>query len=140
MPPNIITSSLNATSVTISLTQPPFSFTPVNYTVTLTRVTGSDQALCTSTQHSRTIAALPATNNFTSVMVLDLYEFSTYTITVMARFSEFLVNLTAANSANFTTISAGMFLLILFQACMSISCVHNKRSMFPPKLLNLPPQ
>ena len=43
-------------------------------------------------------------------MLPDLQEFSTYTITVMARFSEFLVNPTATNNATFTTISAGMFL------------------------------
>ena len=110
MPSNITISSLTATSVTVSLTQPPFSFTPVNYTVTLTRVTGSDQVLCTSTQHSRTIAVPSPTNNLTSVMLPDLQEFSAYTITVMARFSEFHVNCTATNSATFTTISTGMFL------------------------------
>ena len=36
--PTIITPSLMATSVTVSWTQPPFSFTPVGYTVTLARV------------------------------------------------------------------------------------------------------
>ena len=118
MPPNIAISSLTATSVTVSLTQPPFSFTPVNYTVTLTRVTGSDQALCTSTQHSRTIVA-PPTNNLTLVMLIDLQEFSTYTITVDARFSVFHLNPTSSSSTAFTTISTGMF-LPYFQ-CASLS-------------------
>ena len=107
LPPVITTSSVTATTVTVSLAQPPFSFTPVNYTVTLTRVTGSGQALCNSTQHSRTMA-VPPTNNFTSVMFTDLQEFSTYTIAADARFREFRLNPTRASTATFATISAGM--------------------------------
>ena len=109
LPPTIAISSVTATSVTVSLTQSPFSFTPVIYIVTLTRVTGSGQALCTSTEHSK-VVTVPPTNDTTSAILTDLQEFSSYTIEVDARFSEFRLNPTATSTATFTTTSAGMFL------------------------------
>ena len=83
--PSISTSSLTATSVTVSWTQPPFSFTPVGYVVTLTRVMGSGQALCTTVEDSRT----PVSTSATSLDFTDLEEFSTYAVTVTATIVEF---------------------------------------------------
>ena len=74
------------TSVNISWTQPPFSFTPVNYTVNLTRIIENDKGFCPRVEDNR-ISILMAT--ITSMLFSDLHDFSTYRVTVTARFSEF---------------------------------------------------
>ena len=99
-----LTSSVTTTSVTVSWTQPPFSFTPVGYTVTLTRVTGSGQVLCDEIVDSRS----PVNTTATSMEFTGLQEFSVYIITVTATYSEF--NLIASMPANirFITLRAGV--------------------------------
>ena len=99
------TSSVTATSVAISWTQPPFSFIPVGYTVTLARVTGNEQVLCSTVADSRPTMD----SNVTAMEFTDLHEFSTYTVMVTPRFSEFGDSITASSSARFTTLSAGKF-------------------------------
>ncbi len=101
LPPNVATPSLTATSVTVSWTQPPLSLTPVDYTVELMRVTGS--GLCTSVEDSRPQVTIMPT--VTSMEFTSLQEFSTYRVTVTARFSGFGLSLTAPSSMQFTTLS-----------------------------------
>ena len=99
------TSSLTATSVTISWSPQPaqFRLPVVEYTVSLTRVTGSGQALCTGVSDSR-----PAvTTTDTSMSFTDLEEFSTYTVTVTTTFNVFGSNM-AASDMMFSTESSGM--------------------------------
>lgn len=66
----------------MSMTQPEFSLTALTYTVSLTRVTGSGQALCLSLVENR-----PAeTISDNSISITGLQEFSTYSVTVNATF------------------------------------------------------
>ena len=98
--------SLTATSVSVSweLLQPPFSLSPVGFTIALTRVTGSQQILCPSVQDNRPETFTSATTfNFT-----NLQEFSTYTVTVSARFMAFGGSPRVPTVETFTTPSAGM--------------------------------
>ena len=75
---------LTATSVTVFWAQPPLSFTPVDYAVTLTRdLRGS----CPTVEDSREVVVMP---NVASMEFDNLHEFSTYIVTVTARFSELL--------------------------------------------------
>ena len=105
LPANITVSSITATSATVSWVQPPFSFTPVYYTVTLSRVTGSSQVLCTSVEDNRpSILTMP---NVTAIQFTDLHEFSTYRIAVTPRFNVLGLQLTASASTFFNTLSAG---------------------------------
>ena len=98
--------SVTATSATVSWTQPPFSFTPVGYTVTLTRVTGSSQVLCTSVMDSRPpVTTMPTV---TSMEFTGLLEYSVYRVTVTARFSAFGLSLASPTSREFITLSARM--------------------------------
>ena len=111
LPPTITTSSLMAISVTVSWTLPPFSFTPVGYTVTLTRVTGSGQILCTGVEDSRpTVTTMPTV---TSMEFTSLHEFSTYRVTVTASFSALGLSPTTSASIVFTTLSACMLHLYM---------------------------
>ena len=102
----ITTSSLTATSVTISWSPQPaqFRLPVVDYTVSLTRVTGSGQVLCTPVVDSR--PAVTATD--TSMSFTGLEEFSTYTVTVTTTFNVFGSNMDVASDIMFTTPSAGM--------------------------------
>ena len=73
------------------------------YTVSLTQVTVSGQALCTQVMDSR-----PAvTTNDTSMSFTDLEEFSTYTVTVTTTFNVFGSNMDVASDMMFTTPRAG---------------------------------
>ena len=104
----VTTSSLTATSVTISWSPQPaqFHLPVVEYTVSLTRVTGSGQALCAEDIDSR-----PAvTTTATSMPFIDLEEFSTYTVTVNTIFNVFGSNMTEVAEMVFTTLSAGMYM------------------------------
>ena len=87
----VTASSLTATSVTISWSPQPaqFHLPVVEYTVSLTRVTGSGQALCTQVMDSRPYAAVTTTN--TLITFFGLEEFSNYTITVTTIHSMCLV-------------------------------------------------
>ena len=103
---SITTSSLTATSVTISWSpQPQLRLPVVEYTVSLTRVTGSGQVLCTGTTDSRPPAG---TTTATSMSFTGLEEFSTYTVTVTTTFNVFGSNMDVASDMMFTTPSSGM--------------------------------
>ena len=105
---NVTTSSLTATSVTISWSPQPaqFRLPVVEYTVSLTRVTGSGQALCPHVIDSRSAV----TTTDTSMSFTGLEEFSTYTVTVTTTFNVFGSNMTeVADDMMFTTPSAGMY-------------------------------
>ena len=94
--------SLTATSVTVSWDQPPFSFTPVDYIVTVERVTGS--GLCPDMEDTK------APMQFTTAMPLtfsQLQEFSTYWVEVAARFNEFGSSPIVRPTETFMTPSAG---------------------------------
>ena len=97
-------SHISATSVSLSWSQPEFSLPVFEYTVSLTRVTGSGQTLCPLVQDDR--QEVITTENSTSFT--DLEEFSTYRATVTAVFDAF--NSTAFSSIyeDFATLSAGM--------------------------------
>ena len=104
---SITTSSLTATSVTISWSPQPtqFHLPVVEYTVSLTRVTGSGQALCPQVIDSR-----PAiTTTDTSMSFTGLEEFSTYTVTVTTTFTVFGSNMIEVAEMTFDTPSAGMY-------------------------------
>ena len=98
--------SLTATSVTISWSPQPaqFRLPVVEYTVSLTRVTGSGQAVCTQVVDSRSVV----TTSVTSMSFTGLEEFSTYTVTVTTTFNVFGSNMDVASDMIFTTPSAGM--------------------------------
>ena len=107
MAASITPSSLTSTSVTISWSSQPAQFRlPVfEYTVSLTQVTGSGQALCPGIIDSRR-PVVTATN--TSMSFIGLEEFSTYTVTVTTTFNVFGSNMDVASDMMFTTSSAGM--------------------------------
>ena len=99
-------SSLTATSVTISWSPQPaqFHLPVVEYTVSLTRVTGNGQALCTGVMDSR-----PAvTTTVTSMSFTGLEEFSIYAVTVTTTFNVFGSNMDVASDMMFTTPSASI--------------------------------
>ena len=108
MAPVISILSPTATSVTITWTQPvsEFSLPVLNYRVSLTRVTGSGQVLCPSVMDSR-----PPVTTMASVTIefTGLHEFSTYTVTVTARFNAYAFGLITQTPINmgFTTLSTG---------------------------------
>ena len=107
LPPVISTHSPTATSVTITWTQPEFSLPVIGYTVTVTRVTGSGQVLCTSfveEDQSTTTSPSVTTTTFTG-----LQEFSSYTVRVTANFTPaFGISAPMAEeSMTFTTLSSG---------------------------------
>ena len=83
MPPQVTASLLTATSLNVSWTQPDFSPPIVSYTVSLTLITGSGQALCPLAEDMRPIIV---TMN-TSIECTGLEEFSSYNITVNATFN-----------------------------------------------------
>ena len=91
------------TSATISWTQSEFSLPVVEYTVSLTRVTGSGQALCTSVMDNR--PAVATTGN--SMAFTGLEEFSTYTVKITATLDAFGATEKAASSKEFTTLTTG---------------------------------
>ena len=108
MAPVVSISSLTTTSVSITWTQPEFSLPVMNYTVSLTRVTGSGQVLCPSVMDNRPPVTTMAT--VTSMEFTGLQEFSTYTVTVTARFSAFGLITQTPTSMDFTTLSASRYL------------------------------
>ena len=100
--PNITLLSLTTTSVNVSWTQPPLSFTPVDYTVTLAQGTGSDAVLCNAVENRGPIVTAAQSMVFTS-----LEDFSAYRVTVTARFMEFGSSPRRSRSINFITLSSG---------------------------------
>ena len=99
-------SSLTATSVTILWFPPPVEshVFVVEYTVSLTRVGGSSQALCTQVMDNRQAV----TTTDTSMSFTGLEKFSTYTVTVTTTYNVLDTNIDVASDMMFTTQSAGM--------------------------------
>jgi hypothetical protein len=79
--PNVTLSS-TTTSLNISWTRQEFSLPILEYTVSLTRVTGASQVLCPSLEERRLISTTETFVSFT-----NLQEFSTYIVTVNATFN-----------------------------------------------------
>ena len=122
MAADVTISSLTATSVTISWSPQPaqFHLPVVEYTVSLTRVTGSSQTLCTQVMDTK--QAVTTTN--TSMSFTGLEEFSTYTVTVTTTFNVFGSNMDVASDMMFTTTRAGNNYLMghLHVACFLSVC------------------
>ena len=101
-PINITFSSLTATSVTISWTQPPFSLPMDEYRVELRRVTSARQ-LCQVVEDDK----FKITNGTPTVNFTNLHEFSIYNVTITVTLpSGFTSTLTP--TVEFTTKAAGM--------------------------------
>ena len=100
---NITFSSLTATSVTISWTQPPFSLPMDEYRVELRRVTGARQLLCAMIEDNMS----KMTTGISTVEFTNLHGFSIYSITITVTLpSGFSATLTP--TVEFTTKTAGM--------------------------------
>ena len=126
MEPVIALSSLNATSVHVSLTQPPLSFSPVSYTLELERVSDCNQTHCTGFEANTAPISIPA--GYMSVEVTGLEEASTYTVTVNAIFNEFDTSITTTTSLLYNTSSAREYDVKIKVQC---GCVHSALSMLP---------
>ena len=101
-PINITFSSLTATSVTISWTQPPFSLPMDEYKVELRQVTGARQ-LCTMVEDDKS----KMTTGISTVEFTNLQEFSIYSVTITLIVPSGL-NATLTPTVEFTTKAAGM--------------------------------
>ena len=101
-PINITFSSLTATSVTLSWTQPPFSLPMDEYRVELRRVTGARQ-LCTMVEDNKS----KMTTGISTVEFTNLQEFSIYSVTITVTLPSGF-NATLAPTVEFTTKAAGM--------------------------------
>ena len=105
--PNITTSSLTATSVTVSWSQRPFSFTPVGYEVVLSRVTGFGQVLCFGVPDYRdSIGTSRTSQDFN-----NLEEFSTYRVIVTATFNVYDAPSRLSAGVDFNTSSVGIIII-----------------------------
>ena len=101
-----MTSSLTATSVTISWSPATNSLPAESYTVSLTRMTGDDNGMCVLPSDVRPMMNIsPST---TSMEFTDLAEFSSYTVTVS---TVALGDTSEPSSTIFTTLSAGMLVI-----------------------------
>ena len=101
-PINITFSSITATSVTVSWTQPPFSLPMDEYRVELRRVTNARQ-LCTMVEDSRS----RTTSGTSTVDFSNLQEFSIYYVMITAILPSGF-NATLTPTEEFTTKAAGM--------------------------------
>ena len=99
VPTSTSMSSLTATSVTISWTQPGGSLTVDNYRVTLTT---TSTGMCSGVSHTR-----EETATSTSVMIDGLEENSIYTVTISAVNNEFNV-VRRTSGLTITTLEAGI--------------------------------
>ena len=104
MMPTITSSSITATSVTITWSQPEGSLAADDYTISLQRLTDSNRQLCPTITDSRQMTTTTTLMSFT-----NLQEFSIYTVTVTGRV--FGVSRTS-NLYEFTTTPAGIMLHI----------------------------
>ena len=101
-PISITFSSLTATSLTISWTQPPFSLPMDEYKVDLGRVTGARQ-LCTMVEDNKS----KMTTGISTVEFTNLQEFSIYSVTITVTLPSGF-NATLTPTVEFTTKTAGM--------------------------------
>ena len=103
----ITVSMLSANSVNLSWSRPSvFSLPVVQYSVSLARVIGSDQALCSNIADQK--PGINITYGF-AVSFEDLKEFSTYVVTIVTTFRTLVVS---TLSSRFTTLSAGTVTVI----------------------------
>ena len=98
--PTITSSSITATSVTITWSQPEGSLAADNYTISLQRLTGNNRQLCPTITDSRPITTTTTT---TQTSFINLQEFSIYTVTVTAR----AFSTPRISTHEFTTLSTG---------------------------------
>ena len=114
----VTTSSLTATSVTISWSPQPaqFHLPVVEYTVSLIRLTGSGQALCTQFTDSR----LSVMTTF-AIAFTGLEEFSNYIVTVTTTFNVFGSNMDVASDMLFATQSACKYFFIKYSEMLILS-------------------
>ncbi len=103
-----MSSSLTATSVTLSWTQAINSLPAESYTVSLTRQTGDDNGMCVLPNDTRSMMNIPPST--TSMEFTNLAEFSAYTFTVS---TVALGNTSGPSSIIFTTLSAGSYYIFL---------------------------
>ena len=99
--PPVISIFSTTTSVTIFWTQPEFSVPVLDYEISL-----MGQVLCPSVMDNQ-----PQVTTMTAVTSMEftgIQEFSTYTVTVTARFSAFGLLTHTSTSMDFTTLGAGM--------------------------------
>ena len=94
-------SSLTATSVTISWTQPDSGLTVDIYRVTLTR---TSTGMCSGVSHTR-----EENTTSTSIVIDGLEENSTYTVTISAVNNQSNV-INTTSGPTITTLEAGMFM------------------------------
>ena len=109
-------SSLTATSVTISWTQPVDSMTVNIYRVTLTTTSAG---MCSGVNHTR-----EENTTSTSIVIDGLEENSIYTVTISAVNNEF----NAVSSTSGLTVTAGMFTSIIRIWIASYMSLHHCRT------------
>ena len=130
MTPNISVSSVMATAVELSWTQPDLRI-PLQYMISATPLPRISQILqCTGTV---TVDSTPISSTLAddiTVNVTNLQEFSGYTATVTILQGGSLLNPLMLGSVQFTTLSSGMCIDLLlaaapvqiFNYCCSILC------------------
>lgn len=106
--PTVTTISLTAKSVVFSFMESEFSLPIIHRSITLTRVTGSGQALCPSFRHQRKLVETASR----TASITGLEEFSVYAVATNITFErtgtrEEGTTMLSATS-EITTLSAGM--------------------------------
>ena len=103
MMPTIMSSSLTATSVTITWSQPEGSLAADDYIISLHQLTNSNQTLCTTSMNNQTMMTTSAA---TSMNFTNLMEFNIYSVTVTAR----AFGTSRTSILEFTTLPAGTYI------------------------------
>ena len=107
-----MSSSLTATSVTISWANAKDSISAESYTVSLTRQAGDDNGMCVLPNDVRSMMNIPPST--TSMEFTNLAEFSAYTFTVSA---VALGNTSDPSSIIFTTLPAAGIIFFDYSEC-----------------------
>ena len=94
---------LTTTLAIVLWSQPPYSFTPANYTITLSQIFG------TGDDEQEVVDKVPVTTTGDSMEFAGLKRSSTYVVTVTASFDDFGVPLTISTRTRFITLSFGTF-------------------------------
>ena len=101
--PTIISSSLTATSVTITWSQPEGSLAADDYIISLHQLTDNNQTICTTSMDNQTLMTTSAT---TLMNFINLMEFTIYSVTVTAR----AFGTSRTSTLEFTTLPAGSYI------------------------------